>query len=375
MNNRILLSVAHMGGTEQKWIQKAFDDNWITPLGPNVNEFESRLAQYLNQENVVALSAGTAAIHLGLIMLGIKPGDEVICQSFTFAASTNPIKYVGANPVLVDSESETWNMCPIALEEAINERKKVTGKYPAAIIVVHLYGMPAKMDEIMCIANKYNIPVLEDAAEALGSEYKGIKCGTIGRYGALSFNGNKIITTSGGGALICPDQESAQRVIFYSTQARENKPYYYHKVVGYNYRLSNICAGIGCGQMEVLQEHVNRRRQIHDIYANELSDICEIEVMSNPSSDYNSNYWLSTILLNNGTSPNDLRLKLELDNIETRLLWRPMHMQPIYESAPFYGNGTSESLFDKGLCLPSSSSLTDNDVEKVITSIKKSIKR
>ena len=375
MNNRILLSVAHMGGTEQKWIQKAFDDNWITPLGPNVNEFESRLAQYLNQENVVALSAGTAAIHLGLIMLGIKPGDEVICQSFTFAASTNPIKYVGANPVLVDSESETWNMCPIALEEAINERKKVTGKYPAAIIVVHLYGMPAKMDEIMYIANKYNIPVLEDAAEALGSEYKGIKCGTIGRYGALSFNGNKIITTSGGGALICPDQESAQRVIFYSTQARENKPYYYHKVVGYNYRLSNICAGIGCGQMEVLQEHVNRRRQIHDIYANELSDICEIEVMSNPSSDYNSNYWLSTILLNNGTSPNDLRLKLESDNIETRLLWRPMHMQPIYESAPFYGNGTSESLFDKGLCLPSSSSLTDNDVEKVITSIKKSIKR
>ena len=375
MNNRILLSVAHMGGTEQKWIQKAFDDNWITPLGPNVNEFESRLAQYLNQENVVALSAGTAAIHLGLIMLGIKPGDEVICQSFTFAASTNPIKYVGANPVLVDSESETWNMCHIALEEAINERKKVTGKYPAAIIVVHLYGMPAKMDEIMYIANKYNIPVLEDAAEALGSEYKGIKCGTIGRYGALSFNGNKIITTSGGGALICPDQESAQRVIFYSTQARENKPYYYHKVVGYNYRLSNICAGIGCGQMEVLQEHVNRRRQIHDIYANELSDIFEIEVMSNPSSDYNSNYWLSTILLNNGTSPNDLRLKLESDNIETRLLWRPMHMQPIYESAPFYGNGTSESLFDKGLCLPSSSSLTDNDVEKVITSIKKSIKR
>lgn len=375
MNNRILLSVAHMGGTEQKWIQKAFDDNWITPLGPNVNEFESRLAQYLNQENVVALSAGTAAIHLGLIMLGIKPGDEVICQSFTFAASTNPIKYVGANPVLVDSESETWNMCPIALEEAINERKKVTGKYPAAIIVVHLYGMPAKMDEIMCIANKYNIPVLEDAAEALGSEYKGIKCGTIGRYGALSFNGNKIITTSGGGALICPDKESAQRVIFYSTQARENKPYYYHEVVGYNYRLSNICAGIGCGQMEVLQEHVYRRRKIHDIYANELSDICEIEVMSNPSSDYNSNYWLSTILLNNGTSPNDLRLKLESDNIETRLLWRPMHMQPIYESAPFYGNGTSESLFDKGLCLPSSSSLTDNDVEKVITSIKKSIKR
>lgn len=375
MNNRILLSVAHMGGTEQKWIQKAFDDNWITPLGPNVNEFESRLAQYLNQENVVALSAGTAAIHLGLIMLGIKPGDEVICQSFTFAASTNPIKYVGANPVLVDSESETWNMCPIALEEAINERKKVTGKYPTAIIVVHLYGMPAKMDEIMCIANKYNIPVLEDAAEALGSEYKGIKCGTIGRYGALSFNGNKIITTSGGGALICPDKESAQRVIFYSTQARENKPYYYHEVVGYNYRLSNICAGIGCGQMEVLQEHVNRRRQIHDIYANELSDICEIEVMSNPSSDYNSNYWLSTILMNNGTSPNDLRLKLESDNIETRLLWRPMHMQPIYESAPFYGNGTSESLFDKGLCLPSSSSLTDNDVEKVITSIKKSIKR
>ena len=374
MNNRILLSVAHMGGSEQKWIQKAFDDNWITPLGPNVNEFESRLAQYLEHENVVALSAGTAAIHLGLIMLGIKPSDEVICQSFTFAASTNPIKYVGANPVLVDSENETWNMCPIVLEEAIIERKKITGKYPAAIIVVHLYGMPAKMAEIMSIANKYNIPVLEDAAEALGSEYKGIKCGTIGQYGAFSFNGNKIITTSGGGALICPNNESAQQVIFYSTQARENKPYYYHEVVGYNYRLSNICAGIGCGQMEVLENHVNRRRQIHDIYANELSDICEIDVMSNPSSDFNSNYWLSTILLHNNISPNDLRIKLESDNIETRLLWRPMHMQPIYKSAPFYGNGTSESLFNKGLCLPSSSCLSNNDIERVITSIKKYIK-
>ena len=282
---RILLSLAHMGGTEQKWVDEAFKDNWIVPLGPNVDEFEHRLERYLNATDVVALSAGTAALHLGLVMLGVESGDEVICQSFTFAASANPIKYQGATPVFVDSEPDTWNMCPKALEEAIVDRKKVTGKYPKAIIPVHLYGMPAKMDEILEVANKYTIPVLEDAAEALGSEYKGVKCGTLGNYGALSFNGNKIITTSGGGALICPSIETRKRVTFYATQARENRPYYYHEVIGYNYRLSNVSAGIGCGQMDVLQEHVDRRREIHNLYSKGLADIPQITVLENPSDD------------------------------------------------------------------------------------------
>ncbi len=374
MNKRILLSVSHMGGTEQEWVQRAFDDNWITPLGPNVTEFEHRLENYLNTTNIVALSSGTAAIHLGLIMLNVMPGDEVICQSFTFAASTNPIKYVGATPILVDSETDTWNMCPIALEEAIKDRKAKTGKYPRAIIVVHLYGMPAKMDEIMSIAKRYDIPVLEDAAEALGSEYKGRRCGTIGLYGAFSFNGNKIITTSGGGALICPDDKTAERVLFYATQARENKPYYYHKSIGYNYRLSNICAGIGCGQMDVLDSHISRRREIHDIYASELSEIHSITIKSNPTSYFNSNYWLSTVLFNDhDIVPYDVMCKLNEHNIETRQLWRPMHMQPVYSDSPYYGNGTSESLFAHGLCLPSSSSLTNDDILQVIKVLKKSI--
>lgn len=374
MNKRILLSVSHMGGTEQEWIQRAFDDNWITPLGPNVTEFEHRLENYLNTTNIVALSAGTAAIHLGLIMLNVMPGDEVICQSFTFAASTNPIKYLGATPILVDSETDTWNMCPIALEEAIKDRKAKTGKYPKAIIVVHLYGMPAKMDDIMSIAKRYDIPVLEDAAEALGSEYKGRRCGTIGLYGALSFNGNKIITTSGGGALICPDDKAAERVLFYATQARENKPYYYHKSIGYNYRLSNICAGIGCGQMDVLNSHISRRREIHDIYASELSEMHSITIKSNPTSDFNSNYWLSTVLFNDhDIDPYDVMCKLNEHNIETRQLWRPMHMQPVYNDSPYYGNGTSESLFAHGLCLPSSSSLTNDDILHIIKVLKKSI--
>ncbi len=371
--NRILLSLAHMGGTEQKWVNEAFKDNWIVPLGPNVDEFEHRLEKFLDAQKVVALSAGTAALHLGLVMLGVSKGDEVICQSFTFAASANPICYLGANPIFVDSEPETWNMCPTALENAIIDRYNVTGKYPKAIIPVHLYGMPAKMDEIMAIANKYNIPVLEDAAEALGSKYKGVKCGTLGTYGALSFNGNKIITTSGGGALICPDVETGKRVTFYATQARENRPYYYHEVIGYNYRLSNVSAGIGCGQMDVLEEHVARRQEIHALYAEGLKDLDNVIVFNNPTQDFNSNFWLTTILINSncGITPDDVRIALNEENIETRLLWRPMHIQPIYKDAPYYGDNVCERLFEQGLCLPSSSSLTNEDVNRVISALHK----
>ncbi len=372
MKERILLSLAHMGGTEKNWVDEAFRTNWIVPLGPNVDEFERRLEEYLGDGKLVALSAGTAALHLGLVMLGVGKDDEVICQSFTFSASANPICYQGAKPVFVDSEPETWNMCPVALEKAIIDRKNVTGKYPKAIIPVHLYGMPAKMDEINAIAQKYGIPVLEDAAEALGSEYKGRMCGTLGEYGALSFNGNKIITTSGGGALICPNNETAQRVKFYATQARENRPYYYHEVIGYNYRMSNVCAGIGCGQMDVLAEHVARRQEIHDIYKSELSNIEGLTILDNPNSDYQSNFWLTTILISpkTGKTPDEIRITLEVENIETRLLWRPMHMQPIYKDAPYYGGNVAETLFDQGLCLPSGSSLSDEDIHRVITAIK-----
>lgn len=369
------MSLAHMGGGEKKWVDEAFRTNWIVPLGPNVNEFEHRLESFLGDGKVVALSAGTAALHLGLVMLGVKAGDEVICQSFTFSASANPICYQGATPIFVDSEPETWNMSPEALEAAIIDRKKVTGRYPKAIIPVHLYGMPAKMDEILSIANKYDIPVLEDAAEALGSEYKGKKCGTLGHYGAISFNGNKIITTSGGGALICPDEESAKRVLFYATQARENRPYYYHEVIGYNYRLSNVSAGIGCGQMEVLDEHITRRREIHRLYVEGLADVDGITIQENPTADFDSIFWLTTILIDPklGKTPDEVRLALEAENIESRLLWRPMHMQPIYEDAPYYGGNVCEELFNRGLCLPSGSSLTDEDIFRVIAAIKKSL--
>lgn len=375
MKDRILLSLAHMGGSEKKWVDEAFKSNWIAPLGPNVDEFEHRLESYLNHGRVVALSAGTAALHLGLVMLGVSEGDEVICQSFTFSASANPVRYQGAHPVFVDSEPDTWNMSPIALEEAIIDRYRITGKYPKAIIPVHLYGMPSKMDEILEIAGKYGIPVLEDAAEALGSEYKGKKCGTIGHFGALSFNGNKIITTSGGGALICPDENSAKRVKFYATQARENRPYYYHEVIGFNYRLSNVCAGIGCGQMDVLSDHVSRRREIHDTYTKALSDIEGVTVQHNPSDDYDSNFWLSTILIepSTGKTPDDVRLSLEAENIETRLLWRPMHMQPVYKNAPYYGGTVCEELFAKGLCLPSSSSLTDDEIKRVTEALHRAL--
>lgn len=378
MNERILLSLAHMGGTEREWVEKAFATNWIVPLGPNVDEFERRLEDYLGVEHgrVVALSAGTAAIHLGLVMLGVGKGDEVLCQSFTFAASANPIVYQGASPVFVDSESDTWNMSPAALEKAIEERLKVTGRLPKAIIPVHLYGMPAKMDEIIAIADRYGIPVLEDAAEALGSRYKGRMCGTMGKYGVLSFNGNKIITTSGGGALVCPDAEAAKRVKFYATQARENRPYYYHEVIGFNYRLSNVSAGIGCGQMDVVADHVARRREIDGLYVKLLADVAGVTVHVNPTADFDSNYWLTTITVDESTghTPDELRLALEADNIESRLLWRPMHMQPVYADAPYYGGDVSDKLFDRGLCLPSGSSLTDDDIRRVVESIKKALK-
>jgi len=373
-NKKIYLSLAHMSGNEQKYIQEAFDTNWVVPLGPNVDGFEKDLKQYLEQERfVVALSAGTAALHLGLIQLGVKAGDEVICQSFTFSASANPILYQHATPVFVDSEPQTWNMDPDLLEEAIEDRYKKTGRYPKAIIPVHLYGMPANMERITAIANKYGIPVLEDAAEALGAEYKGQKCGTFGDFGVSSFNGNKMITTSGGGALVCRTAEQAAKTKFYATQARDQAPHYQHSQIGYNYRMSNICAGIGRGQMTVLQKHVERRRAIQKMYSRALTGYKGIRLLENPSPDYNSNHWLSCILVDPalaGFSREDLRLKMEAENIETRPLWKPMHLQPVFANAPFYGNDTSEKLFEQGLCLPSGSILSDEDVERVIRCIK-----
>ena len=379
MKNRIWLSLAHMGGREQEFIQEAFDTNWVVPLGPNVNAFEKALRDFLIEngklkvenegKQVVALSAGTAALHLGLILLGIGEGDEVICQSFTFSASANPIAYQGATPVFVDSEEDTWNMDPVLLEEAIKDRLEKTGRLPKAIIPVHLYGMPGKLDEILEVAGRYSIPVLEDSAEALGSEYKGRKCGTFGEYAALSFNGNKIITTSGGGALVCPSEERAKRALFYATQAREQAPHYQHEKIGYNYRMSNICAGIGRGQMFVLEEHVARRREIHDLYVKLLDGVKGVKVMCQPEGgDFNSNYWLTCITVDPeeaGFTREDVRLALDGDNIESRPLWKPMHLQPVFKEAPFYGNGTSERLFEIGLCLPSGPMLTDQDIERV----------
>lgn len=378
MQERIWLSLAQMGGGEQKYIQEAFDTNWVVPLGPNVNGFENDIAKFLGEDShVVALSAGTAAIHLGLVQLGIEAGDEVICQSFTFAASANPIKYLGANPIFVDSEEDTWNISPEWLEKAILDRKAKTGKSPKAIIPVHLYGMPAKMDEICAIAAKYDIPIMEDAAEAMGATYKGRQCGTFGEFGALSFNGNKMITTSGGGALICRTEEGAKRTMFFATQARENRPYYYHEHIGYNYRMSNICAGIGRGQMEVLSEHIARRRAIHALYTEQLAECQGISVKQNPSTEFDSNFWLTCIevdpTLCNGKSADDIRLYLETQNIESRLLWRPMHTQPIFADCPYYGDGVSERIFERGLCLPSGSSLSDEQIIRVANAIKQFI--
>ena len=373
-NNRIYLSLARMSGEEQKYIQEAFDTNWVVPLGPNVNAFELSLGEYLGHDKqVVALSSGTAGIHLALIQLGVGAGDEVICQSFTFAASANPIKYVGATPVFVDSEPDTWNMSPRFLREAIEHRLAKTGKLPKAIIPVHLYGMPAKMDELMAVANEYDIAVVEDAAEALGSEYKGRKCGTFGEFACLSFNGNKIITTSGGGALVCSTTAQAKKTMFYATQARDEAPHYQHSAIGYNYRMSNICAGIGRGQMTVLDNFVARRRQIHARYRALLQGVAGVSLLENPSDDFNSNHWLTCIVVNEaeaGFSRETLRLRMDAANIETRPLWKPMHLQPVFAGAPFYGDGTSELLFDSGLCLPSGAGLTDDDVDRVVEVLK-----
>jgi dTDP-4-amino-4,6-dideoxygalactose transaminase len=365
---KIWLSSPHMGGTEQKYVQEAFDTNWVAPLGPNVSGFESDLENYLGEDVFVgALSSGTAAIHLGLVLLGVQPEDEVICQSMTFSASANPIMYVGATPVFVDSEAETWNMCPEALETAIKGRI-AKGKKPKAIIAVHLYGMPFKAEAIRAIADKYEIPVLEDSAEALGSTYKGQKCGTFGDIGILSFNGNKIITTSGGGAIVVKSKELKDKAVFLSTQARDNAPHYQHSEVGYNYRMSNICAGIGRGQMEVLDKHINLRRKMHDFYVEQFKDIEGVTVLHEPNSDYFSNHWLSAIVINPakaGKNREGLRLALEEQNIESRPLWKPMHLQPVFEKYSYYGGNIAENLFENGLCLPSGSNLTEKDKERI----------
>lgn len=371
---RIWLSPPHLSGSEEKYISRTLESGWIAPAGENIEAFENAVISTLGGNLFgVAVNSGTAAIHLGLIQLGVGAGDEVICQSFTFAASANPVVYCGGVPVFVDSEEDTWNMDPVLLEKAILDRKEKTGKYPKAIIPVHLYGMPAKMDEICAVAEKYGVPVLEDAAEALGSEYKGRKCGTFGEFAALSFNGNKIITTSGGGALICRTEEEATRTKFYATQARENRPYYQHEKIGYNYRMSNICAGIGRGQMEVLDAHVARRREIHALYTKSLAGTPGITVKQAPSDDFASNFWLTCILVDPekyGMDYEVLRRKFDAANIETRPLWKPMHMQPVYADAPFYGNGTSEKIFSQGICLPSGSSLTNEDIARVVEVLK-----
>lgn len=373
VNEKILLCLAHMSGKEQQYIQEAFDTNWIVPLGPNVNGFEDDIRAFLGEnKEVVALSSGTAAIHLALVYLGVKAGDEVMVQSFTFCASANPVVYQGATPVFVDSEPDTWNMDPQLLDEAIQDRIQKTGKKPAAIITVSLYGMPAKMDELLAVSTKYDIPLIEDSAEGMGSLYKGRKCSTFGHFGVLSFNGNKMITTSGGGALICPDETTKDRIMFYATQAREAYPYYQHERIGYNYRMSNICAGIGRGQMSVLDEHVAHHKKVHQIYVDLLGKMDQVKVMSNPSSDFNSNYWLSTITLK-GMNPDELRLALEREGIESRLLWKPLHLQPVFADSPAYLNGTSEQLFETGLCLPSGPMVTEDDVRYIAENIKKNI--
>lgn len=367
-NSKIWLSSPHMGGGEQKFVSEAFDTNWVAPLGPNVNGLEKDLENYLGNEcHVGALSSGTAAIHLGLILLGVQAGDEVLCQSMTFSASANPILYLGAIPVFVDSEIDTWNLCPLALEKAIVDRI-ATGKTPKAIIAVHLYGVPYKINEIRTIADKYGIPILEDSAEALGSSYKGQRCGTFGDVGVLSFNGNKIITTSGGGAIVTSTAAIKDKAVFYATQSRDNAPHYQHSEIGYNYRMSNICAGIGRGQMEVLDDHMGLRRKMNAFYVDLFKDIAAVTVFTAPNDDYFANYWLSAIVIEpnqEGIDREALRLAFEQSNIESRPLWKPMHLQPIFKQYPYYGTKVAETLFEKGLCLPSGSNLTDEERERI----------
>jgi dTDP-4-amino-4,6-dideoxygalactose transaminase len=373
-DEKIWLSSPHMGEKELLYVQQAFATNWIAPLGPHVDGFENELATFTGVKHAAALSSGTAAIHLALILLGVKPGDDVICQSFTFSASANPIRYQGANPVFVDSERETWNMSPVHLRTAIEESLK-KGKKPKAIIPVHLYGMPAKMIEIAAIAAEFDIPVIEDAAEALGSTINGKPCGSFGELGILSFNGNKIITTSGGGALISCNEAHIKKARFLATQARDAAPHYQHSEVGYNYRMSNVCAGIGRGQMEVLSQRVSQRRKNHQFYHEALEGFDGISFLPEPAGFF-SNRWLSCILVDpaltkNQVSREDIRLGLEKENIESRPLWKPMHLQPVFDGAKFYGDGTSEKLFDQGLCLPSGSNLRDEEIQKVVENIKK----
>ncbi len=376
MKSKIWLSSPHMGGNEQEYIKEAFDTNWIAPLGPNVTGFENDLEEYLEEKsNVACLSSGTAAIHLALVQLGVGNGDEVLCQTFTFCGSANPITYVGAIPIFVDSELGTWNMCPNHLDKAIKDRI-LKGKKPKAIIIVHLYGMPAKIDELLKVADKYDIPIIEDAAEALGSKYKGRKCGTFGVFSILSFNGNKIITTSGGGAMVCRDEVDKEKTIFYATQARDKAPHYEHTTIGYNYRMSNISAGIGRGQMEVLDKHISLRRKMNTMYLELFKSIDGITVMQELNQDYYSNFWLSCIIIEKektGFSVEEFRLALEKENIESRPLWKPMHLQPIFKDCDYYGNGESEILFKKGLCLPSGSNLSANDIARISETIKEFI--
>ena len=368
MKSKIWLSSPHMGGGEMKYVQEAFDQNWVAPLGKNVDEFENAIQEFIEEDKfVAALSSGTAALHLALIQLGVGYGDEVICQSFTFSASANPIKYLGANPVFVDSDPVNWNMSPFFLEEAIKDRIS-KNKKPKAVIVVHLYGMPALMDEITAICSKYEIPLIEDSAEALGSTYKNKKCGTFGDFAILSFNGNKIITTSGGGALVGPTKETKEKTIFLSTQARDNAPHYQHSEIGYNYRLSNICAGIGRGQMEVLSDRIQQRRAINDFYKDVFSNIDAVKLFSEASSDFFSNHWLSSITIDKKVTTRtnqELMAAFAEENIETRPLWKPMHLQPVFNDCPYYGETVSEELFTAGLCLPSGSNITNDDKNRI----------
>lgn len=418
-NERILLCLAHMSGKEQHFIKEAFDQNWVVPLGPNVDGFEKDLEVFVNRrenaeplhKKVVALSAGTDAVHLALIGCGVRHGDEVLVQSFTFCASSHPVTYLGATPIFIDSEKDTWNMDPELLEEAIKDRFAKTGKKPKAIIPVALYGMPYKIDRIMEIADSYGIPVIEDAAEGFGSRFNGQVLGTFGRYGVLSFNGNKMITTSGGGALICPDKEEAREILWYATQARESYPYYQHEAIGFNYRMSNICAGIGRGQMTIADEHIAHHRHVQALYEELLNDVEGITMHVNPEADFDSNYWLCTATIDRDVrikgqekayrqlvsgavggaagvthaastamtdcQPNDnveaLRMALDAANIESRPLWKPMHKQPVYRNNPSYINGISESLFKTGICLPSGPWVTDEHIRYIVKNIKDSI--
>ena len=372
MTKKIYLSSPHMSGKEQKYVQEAFDSNWIAPLGPQVNAFEVELCNYVNVKSTAVLSSGTAAIHLALILLGVQVGDEVLVSTFTFSASVNPIVYQKAIPVFIDSEDDTWNMDPVLLEQAINDRIK-KGKKPKSLIFVHLYGMPAKIGEILEIARKYDIPVIEDAAEALGSRYKNQKLGSFGDFGILSFNGNKIITTSGGGALLSNNEQHIKKARFLATQARDDAPHYQHSEIGYNYRMSNVLAGIGRGQLEVIEDRVNKRREINQFYRNLFDGVKGITFLSEPNKEFFSNFWLTTIIIDpekTGFTNYDLMDAMAKDNIECRPLWKPMHLQPIFEKYPAYISGVSEHLFNQGICLPSGSNMAEDDLNRIASCLK-----